>query len=144
VQVKSGPAGPGLEPRARCEASEHGEAQPFDRNEHGAILWKAGAMAVPLPYRVITLLLPGYGSRRTMRTDEDTFLPFLSACDSYRLSSVFLTGLEHAVYQNGSFSHEKKDCLFLCFSGGKFFPVERFRLLTMDNSAECCIVEDGI
>ena len=30
--------GGGLEPRARCEASEHGEAPPFDRSEDGGRL----------------------------------------------------------------------------------------------------------
>jgi hypothetical protein len=47
VEVKSGRR-PGLEPRARCEASEHGEAPPFDRKEQGGSLGRSRAKVCPI------------------------------------------------------------------------------------------------
>src|SRR4051794_27280667 len=44
AERRSKAAKPGLEPRARCEASEHGEAPPFDRSEHGGTLERRGGV----------------------------------------------------------------------------------------------------
>jgi hypothetical protein len=65
AQRRSKAAKPGLEPRARCEASEHGEAPPFDRSEHGGTLERRGGVT-PL----VGLLVAKVGLAGGIRSDR--------------------------------------------------------------------------